>query len=126
METIFELTKRRNPQSSRKFIKSMQGTRPKKTYNSGKRHQEFKDENIIEEGAFEGTRRRNIKDGSTTFKLIKVDDVVSWVDKAMEKMKNKRSLIIKSFQICGLSVKLDGSEDHLIHNYEYLKQKIEK
>jgi len=105
----------------------MQGTRPKKKIII--QEKDIKNSRmriLLKKGLLNEARRRNIKDGSTTFKLIKVDDVVSWVDKTMEKMKNKRSLIIKSFQICGLSVKLDGSEDHLIHNYEYLKQKIEK
>ena len=66
-----------------------------------------------------------MKDNSSTIQLVKVDTVVGWIDQAMQKMRKKRSLIIKSFKICGLSTNLDGSENNLVHNYDYLANKIE-
>ena len=78
---------------------------------------------LLKEGFFTEARKK-IKDGSCTLQLIKVDTVVDWVSNAIEKMRRKRSLIAKSFKICGLSVKLDGSEDHLVHNYDYLIKRI--
>ena len=60
-----------------------------------------------------------------TLKLIGVETVVDWTNKVMVKMRRKKNLIIKSFKICGLSVNLDGSEDHFIHNYEYLLRRSE-
>jgi len=78
---------------------------------------------LLKKGFFNQARRK-IKDGSCTLKLIQVDTVVDWVNSAIEKMRRKRKLIIKSFKICGLSNNLDGSEDRLIHNYEYLMNRL--
>lgn len=80
---------------------------------------------LLKKGFFEEARKKNVKDNSTTFKLVKVDKVVEWIDQAMQKMRQKRRLIRKSFKICGLNHNLNGDEDHLVHNFDYLKNKIE-
>jgi len=79
---------------------------------------------LLKDGIFTEARSRNKKDKSCTLKLVEVKDVTQWIDKALIKMRQERNLIIKSFKICGLNNNLDGSEDHLVHNYDYLLKQI--
>jgi len=84
----------------------------------------FRLRRMLKQGMFEEARKKKCKRYSSTLKLLKVESVVSWVNRVMEKMRQKRSLIIKSFKICRLSTKLDGSEKSLVHNFEYLNKRI--
>lgn len=42
--------------------------------------------------------------------------VLDWVINAMDTLKEKRAMIVKSFKVCGISVNLSGSENALIRN----------
>ena len=76
-------------------------------------------------GLFNGARKRKepLYDPELHLPKIDVSDVATWIDTALTKLQEKSLMIKKSFKICGIS-NLDGSEDHLIHNLDYLKKNL--
>ena len=40
--------------------------------------------------------------------------ITKWVSEAWREVSSNRDMIVRSFQKCGISVAIDGSEDHLI------------
>ena len=86
----------------------------------------------LKKGLFNETRKRNKKsnlnsDDSEDLPKISSKEVVEWVDVALKQIReNKVELIQKAFKICGISVKSNGSEDHLIHDFDYIRRKISR
>ena len=59
---------------------------------------------------------------STYSSQAKLEQIIAWAELTMTTIRlSKRDMIRKSFKICGLNLALDGSEDDLLHNFEYLK-----
>lgn len=82
---------------------------------------------LFKQNSFKEARKRR-KSSSTnlvTKPEITVTSVVRWIDEAISTLKSsKTDRIKKSFKVCGLSIALDGSQDHLVHNYSYLEKKL--
>jgi len=77
-------------------------------------------------GLFNEARKRKepLYDPELRLPKIDVSDVATWIDTALTKLQEKSLMIKKSFKICGISTNLDGSEDHLIYNLDYLKKQL--
>ena len=63
---------------------------------------------------------------NVTFSKVNKNDIINWI---CETWYNEtiitKNVIINSFKVCGLSNKIDGSEDKLIKCFDFLKNKID-
>ena len=64
-------------------------------------------------------------DPADRLKTATKQQVCQWVEKAHEDLSTKKDMVIKSFQVTGISLALDGSENSLFRNDKLLKQALE-
>ena len=67
----------------------------------------------------------NMTDPADRLKTATKQQVCQWVEKAHEDLSTKKDMVIKSFQVTGISLALDGSENNLFRNDKLLKQALE-
>ena len=64
-------------------------------------------------------------DNNVLFSKVQKDDIINWVGQTWyDDNIITKDIIFKSFKVCGLSNKTNGSEDNLIKISEFLKNKV--
>ena len=57
-----------------------------------------------------------VNEHGTKLRPPQKQDILDWIFSAVKHLKDNADLIRKSFVVTGISIKLNGSEDHLVRN----------
>lgn len=81
---------------------------------------------MLKNGQFTEVRKKR-KSSNSNIPKITLTEIIDWIDQACILLaEEKVPEIVYGFKICGLSTAIDGSEDHLIHDFKYLSLKQQR